>query len=61
MKAKLPSRQTPPKSWPGEESFDDLDSDDFTDDDHSTDDLPCVEPRQPRRSRKGLRAKSDSD
>ena len=38
-KTRLP---TQPESWPGDESFDDLDSDEFTDDDHGTDDLPGV-------------------
>jgi hypothetical protein len=58
---KKPRLPTQPESWPGDESFDDLDADEFTDDDHSTDDLPCVEPRQSRRSRKGASAKTNTD
>lgn len=42
-------KATPPRSWPGEESFDDEDVDDFDDD--GTSDLPGIEPRQPRRKR----------
>ena len=58
---KKPHLPTQPKTWPGDESFDDLDSDDFTDDDHGTDDLPGIQPRQPRRSRKGVSAKTKTD
>lgn len=53
------SRQTtPPKCWPGEESFDDEDSDDFEND--GTDDLPGLTPA-PRGSRKKNNAKASAD
>ena len=46
---------TPPRSWPGDESFDDLDADDFDAD--GTEDLPGVEePGQTRPARKPTRA-----
>lgn len=55
----MKKKQTPPRSWPGDESFDDEDVDDFEDD--GTGDLPGMnKPRQPRRSRNGKRAAPDN-
>ena len=49
---KKPHPPTQPSTWPGGENYEDEDGDDFEND--GTDDLPGAEPRQPRRSRKGM-------